>query len=108
MDAGRKSNEINHEKLDKLRRGRGPIPEHILDEFVAGRIGQCPDELAPRTLGYVALGVAIAAYEQWLETDDADLSDLMDSAMRQLAAAFGGGLAAADPGAAGARAALSA
>jgi TetR/AcrR family transcriptional regulator, regulator of mycofactocin system len=60
----------------------------VIDEFAAERTGQRPDALAPRTIGYVALGVAIAAYEQWLETDAADLSQLMDSAMRQLAAAF--------------------
>jgi TetR/AcrR family transcriptional regulator, regulator of mycofactocin system len=60
----------------------------VIDEFVGERIGQCPDALAPRTIGYVALGVAIAAYEQWLETDEADLSELMDGAMRQLADAF--------------------
>jgi len=80
----------------------------VVGEFVGERIGQHPGALAPRTLGYVALGVAIAAYEQWLETDDADLSQLMDSAMRQLAAAFDGGLTPADPGAAEAKAALSA
>jgi len=80
----------------------------VIGEFVGERIGQCPDALAPRTLGYVALGVAVAAYEQWLEADDADLSDLMDSAMRQLAGAFGGGLASADSGAADAKDALSA
>lgn len=40
MDAGQDSNEINHEKLDELRRGRGPIPEHILDEFVGGRLSR--------------------------------------------------------------------
>ena len=65
----------------------------VIGEFAGERVGQHPDALAPRTLGYVALGVAIAAYEQWLETDDADLSQLMDSAMRQLAAAFDGSLA---------------
>jgi TetR/AcrR family transcriptional regulator, regulator of mycofactocin system len=63
----------------------------VIDEFAAERTGQRPDALAPRTIGYVALGVAIAAYEQWLETDAADLSELMDSAMRQLAAAFADG-----------------
>ena len=60
----------------------------VIGEFVGERIGQCPDALAPRTIGYVALGVAIAAYEQWLESEEADLSALMDGAMRQLAAAF--------------------
>jgi TetR/AcrR family transcriptional regulator, regulator of mycofactocin system len=69
----------------------------VIDEFAAERTGQPPDALAPRTIGYVALGVAIAAYEQWLEAEGADLRDLLDSAMRQAAAAFGGGLAPANP-----------
>src|SRR6267154_5072751 len=60
----------------------------VVAEFVGQRIGQPPDALAPRTIAYAALGVAVAAYEQWLETDDADLGDLLDSAMRELAAAF--------------------
>jgi TetR/AcrR family transcriptional regulator, regulator of mycofactocin system len=72
----------------------------VIGEFVAERAGERPDALAPRTIGYVALGVAIAAYEQWLETTDADLRDLLDTAMRQVAAAFGDGLAPADPAAA--------
>lgn len=80
----------------------------VVDEFVGERIGQRPDALTPRTLGYVALGVAIAAYEQWLETDEADLRDLMDSAMRQAAAAFDDSLAIADAGVAVAPAPLSA
>jgi peptide/nickel transport system substrate-binding protein len=29
---------INHRRLDDLRRGRGPIQEHIIDEFVAGHL----------------------------------------------------------------------
>lgn len=31
---------IDHGKLDELRRGRGPIPEHVIDEFVGGRISR--------------------------------------------------------------------
>jgi TetR/AcrR family transcriptional regulator, regulator of mycofactocin system len=60
----------------------------VIAEFVGERTGQSPDALAPRTIAYAALGVAVAAYEQWLEADDADLGDLLDSAMRELAAAF--------------------
>lgn len=60
----------------------------VIAEFAGERTGQPPDALAPRTIAYAALGVAVAAYEQWLETDDADLSDLLDRAMRELAAAF--------------------
>jgi hypothetical protein len=36
--------------------------------------------------------VAIAAYEQWLETEDANLGDLLDTAMRDLAAGFANSL----------------
>jgi len=80
----------------------------VIDEFAAERTGQPPDALAPRAIGYVALGVAIAAYEQWLEAEDADVRDLLDSAMREVAAAFGGGLAPAGSCPADAAAALTA
>jgi peptide/nickel transport system substrate-binding protein len=36
MDTGN----IDHGRLDKLRRGRGPIQEHVIDEFVAGRLSR--------------------------------------------------------------------
>ena len=61
----------------------------VIAEFAGERLGQPPDALAPRTIAYVALGVAVAAYEQWLESDGAELSELLDRAMRELAAAFG-------------------
>ena len=32
--------EIDHERLDRLRRGRGPIPEHVIDEFVGGHLSR--------------------------------------------------------------------
>ena len=31
---------IDHGRLDDLRRGQGPIQEHIIDEFVAGRLSR--------------------------------------------------------------------
>src|SRR5215471_1197990 len=31
---------IDHKRLDDLRRGRGPIQEHVIDEFVAGRLSR--------------------------------------------------------------------
>ncbi len=37
MDIGRN---IDHERLDGLRRGRGPVQEHIIDEFVAGHLSR--------------------------------------------------------------------
>jgi peptide/nickel transport system substrate-binding protein len=39
MDADRSKN-IDHGRLDGLRRGRGPIQEHVIDEFVAGRLSR--------------------------------------------------------------------
>ena len=32
--------DIDHEQLDDLRKGRGPIQEHVIDEFVAGRLSR--------------------------------------------------------------------
>ena len=59
----------------------------VIAEFVAERTGQRPDELFPRTVGHAMLGAAVAAYEQWLESGDADLSALLDAALRALAVA---------------------
>ncbi|MBO0775543.1 MAG: peptide ABC transporter substrate-binding protein, partial [Actinobacteria bacterium] len=39
MEAGR-SPDIDHRRLDKLRRGRGPVAEHVIDEYVAGRLSR--------------------------------------------------------------------
>jgi peptide/nickel transport system substrate-binding protein len=39
MDTGR-SRKIDHGRLDDLRRGRGPVQEHVIDEFVAGRLSR--------------------------------------------------------------------
>jgi peptide/nickel transport system substrate-binding protein len=39
MDTSRSRN-IDHRRLDDLRRGRGPVQEHVIDEFVAGRLSR--------------------------------------------------------------------
>src|SRR5258708_33619110 len=39
MDTSRSAN-VNHRRLDDLRRGRGPVEEHVIDEFVAGRLSR--------------------------------------------------------------------
>jgi mycofactocin system transcriptional regulator len=61
----------------------------VVADFVAVRTGQAAGGLQPQTIAYAMLGVAIAAYEQWLQDDDGNLSELLDTAMRDLAAAFG-------------------
>ena len=64
----------------------------VIAEFVGERTGLRPDSLAPQAIAHAVLGVAVAAYEQWLDDEDAELGDLLDAAMRQLDAAFAGRL----------------
>lgn len=61
----------------------------VLAEFVGERIGQPADTLAPQAIAHATLGIAVAAYEQWLLDEQADLPALLDAAMRQLASSFG-------------------
>jgi mycofactocin system transcriptional regulator len=60
----------------------------VIADFTAERTGQPACALVPQTIAYASLGVAIAAYEQWLHADDRDLTTLLDAGMRGLAAAF--------------------
>jgi TetR/AcrR family transcriptional regulator, regulator of mycofactocin system len=64
----------------------------VVAEFVAERTGCRPDELAPQAIAHAILGVAVAAYEHWLDDESADLGTLLDQAMRKLDAAFTGTL----------------
>lgn len=57
-------------------------------EFAAGRLGQQPQHLLPRVIGYSALGAALAAYEQWLAEESSNLSALVDEAFREMAVGF--------------------
>ena len=40
MDVNDKGREVNYERIDNLRRGRGPIQEHVIDEFLAGNLSR--------------------------------------------------------------------
>jgi mycofactocin system transcriptional regulator len=61
----------------------------VLAGFVGERLGRPADSLVPQTIAHATLGVAVAAYEQWLRHDGAELTALLDEAMRELAASFG-------------------
>ena len=50
----------------------------VIANFVAERLDTSPSGLLPQTIGWVCLGVSIAAYEQWLKHEDASLGDLLD------------------------------
>ncbi|MBB5156790.1 mycofactocin system transcriptional regulator [Saccharopolyspora phatthalungensis] len=60
----------------------------VIAEFVGARVGQPEDALAPQAIAHATLGIALAAYEQWLDRPDSDLTELLDTAMRELVAGF--------------------
>jgi len=60
----------------------------VIADFVAGRTGLAADALLPQAIAYAMLGVAVAAYEQWLRGRDEDLTELLDAAARTLSSAF--------------------
>jgi mycofactocin system transcriptional regulator len=56
----------------------------VVARFAASRLGGEPDDLIPRTLGHLALGAALSAYEQWLAHEDASLIDLLRTSLALL------------------------
>jgi hypothetical protein len=51
----------------------------VVAEYVAARSSCRPTDFQPRVAGWLLLGVAIAAYEQWLADDASSLADLLTS-----------------------------
>ena len=62
----------------------------VIAEFVAKRTGARTEDMIPQLIAYSALGAAVAAYEQWLRDEDAELEPLLDVAMGELQRGFGG------------------
>jgi mycofactocin system transcriptional regulator len=60
----------------------------VIVEFAARRLGVEAAELLPAVIGYSSLGAAIAAYEQWLASEHAELPLLLDAAFSELAVGF--------------------
>ncbi len=56
----------------------------VIADYVAVRTGGAPTDHVPRTIGWLMLGVAVSAYEQWLRDDDASLSELLGIGARSL------------------------
>ncbi|MFD4508073.1 mycofactocin system transcriptional regulator [Streptomyces sp. NPDC058457] len=61
----------------------------LVAEFAARRLNRPVSDLLPRLIGSTVLAACVAAYEQWLTDEDADLCCLLDLAIRQLAAGYG-------------------
>lgn len=56
----------------------------VIAEYVARRTGTAPGDHFPCTVGYLLLGVAMSAYEQWLADESLELPGLLASGMRML------------------------
>jgi hypothetical protein len=61
----------------------------VIAEFVANRLGALPSDLTPQTIAGACLGISLAAYEQWLGREDANLVALFDVAFSSAEAIFG-------------------
>jgi mycofactocin system transcriptional regulator len=61
----------------------------VVARFVAVRTGQAPSDFEPQVYSWSVLAACLAAYEQWLACDDADLLVLLDQAMTLLAERVG-------------------
>lgn len=57
----------------------------VVAEYVATRTGKQTTDHLPRTVGWMVLGIALAAYEQWLTDDRLDLTDLLRAGSAPLA-----------------------
>ncbi|MEP9415643.1 mycofactocin system transcriptional regulator [Gordonia sp. VNQ95] len=58
---------------------------HVIAEFCAHRLGLDEDDHLPQTIGWMCLGTALAAYEQWLTDPDSDLESLIRAGCEVLA-----------------------
>lgn len=60
----------------------------VVAEYVAGRRGVAADSLEPQAIAWAFLGVSLSAYAHWLRDQGADLSALLQEAIRLLGSAF--------------------
>lgn len=56
----------------------------VIAEYVAARTDSSPNDHFPRTVGWMVLGVAMSAYEQWLTDESLELAQLLSDGTRSL------------------------
>lgn len=61
----------------------------VIAEFVAERLGTEPEALLPQMVGHVFLGLALSAYETWLDSTDRAIADVMVEALAAFHRYFG-------------------
>lgn len=49
----------------------------VIADYVAARTNGAPTDHLPRTAGWILLGIAISAYEQWLADEESSLVELL-------------------------------
>jgi mycofactocin system transcriptional regulator len=54
----------------------------VVARYAARRLGEPVDAPRPQLIGHLALGSAVAAYEQWLADETSDLAALLTAALR--------------------------
>jgi TetR/AcrR family transcriptional regulator, regulator of mycofactocin system len=62
----------------------------VIAEHAGRRLGQPHEALEPQAIGWTCLGIALAAYEQWLRRADADLGGLLRDAFTVVEGSFRG------------------
>jgi TetR/AcrR family transcriptional regulator, regulator of mycofactocin system len=60
----------------------------VIADFVAGRLGQRPDDLVPQTIAHACLGTSMAVFVRWVDHPDEDLQDNLRGAYELLCAGF--------------------
>jgi hypothetical protein len=63
----------------------------VVAGWAATRLGEAPDDLRPRVIGYAALGTAMATFERWVDAPEEVLDTLLDTAFQELAVGFASG-----------------
>ena len=60
----------------------------VIAEFVSRRLGVTDSSPVPQAVAWACLGISLAAYEQWIDDDAADLLELIDESFRAFGAIF--------------------
>ncbi|MBK4348555.1 mycofactocin system transcriptional regulator [Lacisediminihabitans changchengi] len=60
----------------------------VVSDYAAYRLGIPEDSIRPQAIAWIFLGTSLSAYEQWLKHDDADLTELLQSAFAMLRDGF--------------------
>ncbi|MFC7449109.1 mycofactocin system transcriptional regulator [Rhodococcus daqingensis] len=68
----------------------------VIADYVADRMDCRPGDHLPRTIGWMVLGIALSAYEQWLTDDTLELPDLLRAGSEVLSHGLGASVAGCD------------